>query len=173
MIELYTLPSPGGQGGSFTCVLHFQLKSHFGGAQWVKVFSTGGLGGPLWLVKVPRSPFCLEGLLAARSHQGSVAGHLGIGVGGQALGFSPPRHHGGLGAEAPEMRLEPRGGSVPSQQAWEWRPLALAGCGEGGGSYGCSPKDPTLLEVSSSVSVVCTKTCKSHLLLKPNDSEAQ
>lgn len=111
-----------------------------------KVFSTSGLGGALRPVTVLRS---------ARAALGSVAGRWG--------GRGP--------WDAPPPCWAPRGGSVPSCHPCEWRPLALAL--EERESRCLSPKDRTLLEVSSYSSVVCKKTRKSHLLAKPKESEVQ
>lgn len=129
--------------GSLACVLHFQLKSHFGGVGWAKVFRTGGLGGALWPVTVPQSPLC-PAALAAGARGGSVSGRPG-GRGG-LWDSPPPRLLGALGARGAGDAAGAVGGRpLPTRLG-----VGIAGARPAGrGISSPLPGGPTVLEAST------------------------
>lgn len=97
--ELRTPPRPGEAATLASCT--FQLKPHFGGVGWARVFCIGGIGGALW---PPRS---VEPLRTGGN--GSERGWARV---GRALGFArstPP------GATGPGVGR----GSIPSAHSWD------------------------------------------------------
>lgn len=140
------------RAGSLTRALHFQLKSHFGDAQWAKVFRIGGLGGALARHVPRRAP---EPVLPGADGSEGAPGECGWtqGGGGERLWDSRPPCHlwepgtGGGRDAAGAAWGQTRAGAV-SPPDTPGSPDARF-CRGDRGSHRRSPKKPTLLEVSS------------------------
>ena len=164
------------RAGSLTRALHFQLKSHFGDAQWAKVFRIGGLGGALARHVPRRAP---EPVLPGADGSEGAPGECGWtqGAGGSASGILALHvTFGNRVREAAETRLEPHGGRrargqcpLPTHLGVQTLGFAV-GTGDLIGALQRSPpfwKFPRIRVFSG------PKTRKSHLLQKPKESEAQ